>query len=102
VSTMRFMNTQKPTSDLKTLGLAFKAGKIIYGEKAVLTEIKKIKLIFLASDAGANITKKITDKCNFYQIPLRQDLKKEAFYEAIHKAVTVIGITDHGFKDLLL
>lgn len=99
---MLYMNTQKLTSDLKTIGLAFKAGKLVFGEKAILQEISHMKLIFLAQDAGANITKKIKDKCEYYHIPLRHDLDKEALSKAISKSVTVLGIKDKGFRDLLL
>lgn len=99
---MRFMNTLKPTSDIKNIGLAFRAGLVVFGEKAVLSEISKMRLIFLASDAGANITKKIHDKCTFYNIPMRHDLDKSILSKAISKSVTVIGIKDTGFRDLLL
>ena len=57
---------------MSLLGLANRARKIISGEEFVVKEIRsgKAKLVLLSADASANTTKKITDKCTFYQVPL--------------------------------
>lgn len=49
---------------LQLLGLAARARKTISGEELVVKEIRsgKAKLVFLASDASANTSKKIQDK----------------------------------------
>ena len=55
------MNKQKISN---LLGLAQRAGRIISGEELVVKAIQdqKAKLVFLAHDAGPNLTKKIQDK----------------------------------------
>ena len=61
------MNKQKVSN---LLGLAQRAGKIISGEEMVVKAIqdRKVKLVFLAHDAGPNLTKKIQDKSHYYQV----------------------------------
>jgi ribosomal protein L7Ae-like RNA K-turn-binding protein len=58
---------------MSLLGLANRARKIISGEELAVKEIRsgRAKLILLAADASQNTTKKITDKCNFYNIPMK-------------------------------
>ena len=53
---------------LNLLGLAFRAKKVVSGEDFCVEGIRKgeIKYLFLASDAGINTTKKITDKAKYY------------------------------------
>ena len=53
------------------LGLAQRAGKLISGEELVIKAVQsgQARLVFLANDAGSsNVTKKTTDKCNYYNI----------------------------------
>ena len=52
------------------MGLAQRAGRIISGEELVVKAIQdqKAKLVFLAHDAGPNLTKKIQDKSDYYQV----------------------------------
>lgn len=61
------MNKQKISN---LLGLAQRAGRIISGEELVVKAIQdqKAKLVFLAHDAGPNLTKKIQDKSDYYQV----------------------------------
>ena len=72
---------------LNLLGLAKRAGKIIDGEGRVLASFQSQKplLIFLASDAGANIQKKIQDKAAYYQVPLITDFTTDELSKAIGK-----------------
>ena len=62
------MNNSKKLSNL--LGLAQRAGRVISGEELVVKAIQtgQAQLIFLAKDAGSNLTKKVTDKSNHYNI----------------------------------
>lgn len=84
---------------LQLLSLIKKANKLITGEEFVTDAIrkKKIYLVFLASDAGVNTTKKINDKTKFYDIPLITKYSSEELSSAIGKKRMVIGITDLGF-----
>ena len=95
---MRYMNMQKHISNL---GLAFKAKKVIWGEKAVLSNMKEIKLIILASDAGDNITSKIQKKAHFYELTILVSFSSDEIEKAIGKRTLCLGVTDEGFKELL-
>jgi len=63
------LNKQKISN---LLGLAQRAGRIISGEELVVKAIQdgKAKLVFLAHDAGPNLTKKIQDKSHYYQVEI--------------------------------
>lgn len=84
---------------LNMVGLAYRARKLSLGEE-VVKDIKKqrAKLVLLASDTGPQTTKKITDKCKTYEIPLRIVDDKETLSNAIGKSERVaIAILDAGF-----
>ncbi len=89
----------KETKILNLLGLAQKARKTILGEDFVLSSLKENNsIVFLASDAGDNITKKITDKCNYYNTLLYTNLTSETLSKAIGKQNRkVVLVTDGGF-----
>ena len=85
---------------LKLLGLATRAKKIVSGEEFCIEAIRKnqIKYLFLASDAGVNTTKRVTDKASFYNVPLDTGFTTEELSGAIGKNNRkVIGIIDIGF-----
>ncbi len=85
---------------LKLIGLATRARKVVIGEDFSVKTIQKkqAKLVFLASDAGVNTTKKITDKCNFYNVTLINDFNTEELSMAIgNKNRKVVTIVDDGF-----
>jgi ribosomal protein L7Ae-like RNA K-turn-binding protein len=87
-----------------TLGLAMRAGKVASGEEIVLQEIRsgRAKLVILANDASANTTKKFTDKCRTYQVPLLRLGEKEELGRAIGKGQrAVIALLDEGFARLI-
>lgn len=81
------------------LGLAQRAGRIISGEELVIKAIQegKVHLIFLAEDAGLNLTKKITDKSHYYKIEVSTVFSTLELSTAIGKARKVAAITDAGF-----
>ncbi|MFH5881180.1 ribosomal L7Ae/L30e/S12e/Gadd45 family protein [Liberiplasma polymorphum] len=72
---------------LSLLGLAKRAGKIVDGEGRVLSSFQAQKplLIFLANDAGENITKKINDKASFYKVEIIKDFTTDELSKAIGK-----------------
>ena len=85
---------------LQLLGLAFIAKKVVSGEDFCIEGIRKnqIKYLFLASDAGINTTKKITDKASFYNVDLDTRFTSSELSKAIGKNNRmVVGITDSGF-----
>jgi ribosomal protein L7Ae-like RNA K-turn-binding protein len=89
---------------LKFLGLAMRAGKIIAGESLVIDAIrvKKVKLIFLASDSGVNTYKKVTDKAKFYEIKIIDLFTSDELSQAIGKIRKVLAISDKGFAEKLI
>lgn len=90
---------------MSLLGLANRARKIISGEELSVKEIRsgKAKLILLSADASANTTKKITDKCNSYHVPLKIVPDRYQLGQAIGKdARVVVALLDEGFAKKLL
>lgn len=90
---------------MSLLGLANRARKIISGEELTIKEIQrgKAKLILLSADASANTTKKVTDKCNFYQVPYKTVEDRFLLGQAIGKdARVVVAVLDNGFAKKLL
>jgi ribosomal protein L7Ae-like RNA K-turn-binding protein len=89
---------------IQTIGLAFKANKVLHGETLVLEAIrsKKAKLVLLASDTGPNTTKRITDKAAFYQIPLYTGFITDDLSRAIGKDNRkVLAILNQDFRKLI-
>ncbi|MBT2681395.1 YlxQ family RNA-binding protein [Bacillus sp. ISL-35] len=90
---------------MSLLGLANRARKIISGEELSVKEIRsgKAKLILLSADASANTTKKITDKCNSYNVPFKMVPDRFQLGQAIGKeARVVVALLDEGFAKKLL
>lgn len=85
---------------LNLLGLAMRANKVVTGEDFCVEGIRngQVKYLFLANDAGINTTKKITDKANFYNVPVNMVFNTNELSTSIGKNNRkVIGITDIGF-----
>jgi len=81
------------------LGLAQRAGRIISGEELVVKAIQegKARLIFLANDAAPNLSKKITDKGQYYKVEVSTVFSTLELSSAIGKARKVLAVTDAGF-----
>ena len=84
---------------LNLLGLAQRAGRLISGEELVVDAIRKgqVKLVFLAQDAGPNLTKKITDKSKTYQVEVVTAFSTLELSIAVGKSRKVLAVTDAGF-----
>jgi ribosomal protein L7Ae-like RNA K-turn-binding protein len=81
-----------------------RAGKLISGEELVLEAVRngKAKAVILSSDASENTTKRMTDKCSFYNVPLHVAFTRSQIGEAIGKEErVVVAITDQGFSKLI-
>ena len=91
------MNNSKKLSNL--LGLAQRAGRVISGEELVVKAIQtgQAQLIFLAKDAGSNLTKKVTDKSNYYNIEVSTVFSALELSVAIGRSRKVLAVTDAGF-----
>lgn len=85
---------------LQLLGLAARARKIVSGEELVVKEIRNnnAKLVILASDASNNSSKKIQDKCTYYNVEYHVFGDRYQLGTAIGKEARVaLAITDSGF-----
>lgn len=89
---------------LQNLGLCKRANKLVSGEEQVLERIKanKTTLVFLASDAGKNTTKRVKDKASTYEIEVIDHYTTDELNQAIGtKNRKVIAITDQNFVKLI-
>lgn len=89
---------------LNTLGLVKRANKLVTGEEFVLQKIKsqRARIVFLANDAGKNTTKRITDKCKFYNVKLITLYNTDELNKAIGlENRKVIAINDANFAKMI-
>ena len=87
---------------LNSLGLAYRAGKLTLGEESIIRDIQKrrAKLVLIASDIGPNTKSKLTERCNFYNVPFRIVDNRDIISQAIGKSGRVaIAILDSGFAN---
>jgi ribosomal protein L7Ae-like RNA K-turn-binding protein len=84
---------------LNYLGLASRARKLVLGEEFVLAGMKQSSnLVFLAKDAGKNISKKVMDKSNFYGTSVITLFTTDELSNAIGKSNRkVLLLEDKGF-----
>ena len=101
------METRKEAV-LGAVGLCRKAGKLIVGSDAVclsLREKKKPFGVLLASDASANTSKRLADKCATYGAPLvTVPASGEELAAAIGKSAktAAVAVTDENLWHLVL
>ncbi|MFL2106508.1 YlxQ-related RNA-binding protein [Desemzia sp. FAM 23991] len=84
---------------LNLLGLATRAGKLVSGEDLTIKQVRseKAKVVIIANDASENTRKKISDKCQYYEIPYTIQYSKAELSQAIGKERTIVCLTDAGF-----
>ena len=89
-------------SILQLLGLSYRARKTLLGEE-VLKQIRKVKVLFIASDISEKSRERYEKKCRFYEIPHIDLYDGSQLSESIgRRNVKVIGITDRGFAESIL
>lgn len=93
------MDSNKKQKILNLIGLAQRAGRLISGEELVVEAIQKgqAKLVFLANDAAANLSKKVTDKSYTYQVEVVTVFSTLELSAAVGMARKVLAVTDAGF-----
>ncbi len=93
------LDSNKKQRLLQLIGLAQRAGRIVSGEEFVVDAIRKgqTRLVFLAEDAAANLTKKISDKSNTYQVEIVTAFSTLELSAAVGKTRKVVAVTDAGF-----
>ena len=86
------------------LGLAKKAGKLVAGTGAVENSIrqKTSRLVVMACDVSENTKKRLTDKCNYYNIELITFGNKESIGKAIgEELAAAVSINDNNFASAI-
>lgn len=85
---------------LSLLGLATRARRIVLGEDFVLKAMsRRDRVVFLANDAGANITKKIVAKAETFNCTLFHEFTTDEISKAIGKINRkVVLVEDQGFS----
>lgn len=88
---------------LTTLGLARRAGKLVYGFESCVENAPAIKLLFLANDSSQRTQQSIKSIFEEYETEIisLDYSKNELAYAIGTKPVGVIGIIDSGFAKLL-
>ena len=90
---------------LRLLGLAARAGKLVYGTPMVceaLRKGKKIYFVFEAEGASENTHKRISDKCRFYGAKLlRVETDTTEFARLLGKSgeLAVAALVDASFAE---
>ena len=82
-----------------------RARQVLVGENLVLPSCSNHpgNVVFLASDAGDNITKKIIDKAASFDLRVIRDLQSDDLSQALGKQhVKVVLVTDKGFSNKFL
>ncbi len=89
---------------LNLLGLAQRAGKLVSGEETVIKNIrqKNTKVVLVCLDASENTKKKISDKCQFYQVKYLEAFTSDELSHALGKKRYVCGITEGGFAKKII
>lgn len=89
---------------MSLLGLANRAQKVVSGEELVIKEIRSggAKLVVLSNDASKNTSKKVQDKCRYYDVPVVFSETRELLGQAIGKeARVVVAVVETGFAKKL-
>ena len=90
---------------LSFIGLAARAGKLIYGSEACSAAVRsrRLKLVVMAGDASDNTKKLMRNKCTSNNVPLREYGNIETLSKAVGKGtVSVVGTGDNGFAKEIL
>ena len=91
---------------LGMLGLAMKAGKVVIGTEQVTAFLqkKRLKLVLLSSASSDGTKKKISSKCEYYQVSLSElPIQTDELGSLLGKTYTpaVVGITDENFSNAI-
>jgi len=87
------------------LGLAARAGRVVYGSEACETAIRrgKIKLLLVDGTTSEKTLKEFIDACTYYKVPIIVNKAERTLGEAVGKpANKVIGISCPRFAGRLM
>lgn len=89
---------------LSLLGLAMRGRNLVSGEFQTLEAVKSgtAVLVIIAEDASANTRKLFTDKCKYYEVPVREFGTKEELGRAIGKDLrSSLAVCDTGLAEAI-
>ena len=88
---------------LNTIRICIKAKKYSFGE-TMLYDIRsnKVKLVVVSTDAGLASSKKVIDKCKYFNVPYLNMLTKNDLYALFNKNISSFGITDDNLAKKFL
>jgi ribosomal protein L7Ae-like RNA K-turn-binding protein len=78
---------------------------LVSGEFQTLEAVKKgsAMLVIIAGDASANTKKLFTNKCTFYEVPVREFGTKEELGRAIGRDMrSSLGVCDAGLAEAIV
>lgn len=89
---------------MTTMGLAKKAGRLVYGYETVKDAIQKRKalLVLTASDLSAKTLSNVEFLCGDKIRHITIERTMEQFSVAVGKATGVVAVIDEGFAKLIL
>lgn len=90
---------------LSLLGLAMRGRNLVSGEFQTLEAVKQgsAMLVIIAEDASANTKKLFTNKCTFYEVPVREFGTKEELGRAIGRDMrSSLGVCDAGLAEAIV
>ena len=89
---------------LSLLGMAMRGRNLVSGEFQTLEAVRKgsAMLVIIAEDASDNTRKLFTDKCSYYEVPIRIYGTKESLGKAIGKDFRAsLGVCEAGLADAI-
>lgn len=101
----RSLTVLKQNKVFSLLGIAMRGHNLVSGELQTLEAIKKgsAMLVIIAEDASENTKKLFTDKCAFYEVPVRNYGTKDDLGRAIGKDLrSSVGVCDAGLADAII
>ena len=90
---------------LSTLGLAARGRNVVSGELQTLNAVKdgSAMLVIVAEDASENTRKLFTDKCSFYQVPIKLYGTREELGRAIGKDIrSSLAVVNAGLAQSII
>lgn len=99
--------TEKTDRFFRLLGLARRAGKVVFGTPLALQSLHKgrARLLIVCDEASENTKKKMHTQAQFYRVPLiLLKIPQEQFAHLLgkHSPVVSVAVTDDGFAIELL
>ncbi len=95
----------KQSKVLALFGLAMRGRNLVSGEFQTLEAVKsgKAMLVIIAKDASANTKKLFNNKCNYYEVPVREFGVKDELGRAIGKDMrSSLGVCDAGLAEAII